>query len=105
MRYSERACEICGAADHAEIFSWSQVAKTRARDFTWSVRNVVCRTCGFAFVSPAPTQDSLHEFYASCYAWLDGSEVGIPVRLSFLKSLRPRFGAVVEVGGNRSDEF
>ena len=39
------------------------------------------------------------------FALFDGSEVGIPARLSFLKSLRPRFRSVVEVGGNRSDEF
>jgi SAM-dependent methyltransferase len=105
MRYADRACEICGSADHAEIFSWDRVAKTRLRDFKWSIRNVVCRNCGFAFVSPAPTQESLHEFYMSCFALFDGSEVGIPARLSFLKSLRPRFGSVVEIGGNRSEEF
>ena len=97
MQYADRLCEICGSADHAEVFSWTQVAKTRIRDFRWSIRNVVCQECGFAFVSPAPTQESLHEFYTSCFALFDGSEVGIPDRLSFLKSLRPRFGAVVEV--------
>lgn len=105
MQYAGRLCEICGSADHAEIFSWSHAAKTRIRDFKWLIRNVVCQKCGFAFVSPAPTQASLHDFYTSCFALFDGSEVGIADRLSFLKSLRPRFGAVVEVGGNRSDEF
>jgi hypothetical protein len=64
MRYGGRLCEICGSAEHAEIFSWDHVAKTRIRDFKWSIRNVVCKSCGFAFVSPAPTPESLHEFYS-----------------------------------------
>lgn len=64
----ERACDCCGSKDFEEIWNYSLESRTKQNTFLWNVRNVVCRNCGFAFVSPSPTEDALEEYYKDSFS-------------------------------------
>lgn len=64
----ERVCDCCGSKDFEEIWNYSIESRTKRNTFLWNVRNVVCRNCGFAFVSPSPTDDVLEEYYKDSFS-------------------------------------
>ena len=107
LQYTERNCAACGGTDHREVFSWSTSVRGRTRDYVWHIRNVVCTSCGFSFVTPAPTVASLDGYYADSFALHEGASVGSRQRLAFLAEIQAPLdgGSVVEIGGNRRGEF
>lgn len=109
IEYAGRTCDCCGGARLEEILAYETKARTRSRTYLWKVRNVVCQTCGFAFVSPVPTEESLAEYYADCYSFWRGEAIEFSVenRLSLLRrniepGSRPLF---VEIGSNATEPF
>lgn len=53
-------CPICGSKNHSCLFT--------TRDFRYSTcdvrfKVVICQGCGFKFLNPRPTQESIWEFY------------------------------------------
>lgn len=109
IEYVERNCDCCGGARLDEILAYETKARTRSRTYLWKVRNVVCRDCGFAFVSPVPTEVSLAEYYADCYSFWRGEAIEFSVenRLALLRrnivpGSRPLF---VEIGSNATEPF
>jgi hypothetical protein len=109
IEYVDRNCDYCGGDNLDQILAYSTRARTRSFTYLWKVRNVVCRDCGFAFVSPVPTQESLAEYYADCYPFWRGEsiEFSIENRLALLRrnikpGSRPSF---VEVGNNATEPF
>jgi SAM-dependent methyltransferase len=109
IEYSERPCDVCGGRDLHEIFHYTTRAKTRSGIYEWNVRNVVCRACGFAFVSPVPTQQSLASYYSDIYEHWQGGviEFSIAKRLVLLNRYlpsrqRPLFA---EIGPNATLDF
>ena len=109
IEYVERDCDCCGGARLDEILKYETKARTRSRIYLWKVRNVVCQTCGFAFVSPVPTESSLSEYYADCYSFWRGEAIEFSVenRLALLRrnikpGSRPLF---VEIGSNATEPF
>lgn len=109
IEYVERNCDCCGGVRLDEILAYDTKARTRSRTYLWKVRNVVCRDCGFAFVSPVPTEESLSEYYADCYSFWRGEAIEFSVenRLALLRrnivpGSRPLF---VEIGSNATEPF
>jgi predicted SAM-dependent methyltransferase len=109
IEYVERNCDCCGGARLDEIQKYETKARTRSRTYLWKVRNVVCQTCGFAFVSPVPTESSLAEYYADCFSFWRGEAIEFSVenRLALLRrniktGSRPLF---VEIGSNATEPF
>jgi SAM-dependent methyltransferase len=109
IRYNDRNCDLCAGSDLHEVIAYTTKARTRSDTFLWQVRNVVCRSCGFAFVSPAPTEQSLAEYYADSFPLASGGiiEFQPEKRINLLcrhiqLDSRPLF---VELGGNASDAF
>ena len=109
IEYVERNCDCCGGERLDEILKYDTKARTRSRTYLWKVRNVVCRDCGFAFVSPVPTEESLSEYYADCYSFWRGEAIEFSVenRLALLRrnivpGSRPLF---VEIGSNATEPF
>jgi SAM-dependent methyltransferase len=109
IEYSERPCDVCGGRDLHEIFHYTTRAKTRSEVFEWHVRNVVCRACGFSFVSPVPTQQSLASYYSDVYEHWQGGviEFSIASRVRLVNRYlpsgqRPLF---VEIGPNATVDF
>ncbi len=109
IEYVERNCDCCGGVRLDEILKYDTKARTRSRTYLWKVRNVVCQTCGFAFVSPVPTEGSLSEYYADCYSFWRGEAIEFSVenRLALLRrNIRPGSRPLfVEIGSNATEPF
>lgn len=109
MEYRDRACDLCGSRDLERIWTYQFNATTRSGQYVWQVCNVICRNCGFAFVSPSPTDASLARYYADCHAPWSGQSVDYSVtkRLEvILRHLPPRTTPqFVEIGGSMNTEF
>jgi len=56
----ERPCPLCGFADYFILSEKMQ--------FRLDCRTVVCKRCGFCFVSPLPKREVLETFYRDAYA-------------------------------------
>lgn len=57
---NDRACPLC---NHAE-----KVVLSRRMQFGLDCTTVICRNCGFCFVSPPPTREAYQSFYREVYA-------------------------------------
>ena len=109
IRYAKRDCDICGSGSHTEIVAYAAKARTHGGVYKWQVRDVVCRQCGFAFVSPAPTEQSLTDYYTDSFAFWRGEKVEFSIehRLKFLRRHLDDFpkGTFVEIGPNATQGF
>ncbi len=54
-----KECPICGES-HFESIS-------RSDKFDHGIENVICKNCSFVFMNPAPTKESLDDFYKNRY--------------------------------------
>lgn len=54
-----KACPICGQADFETV--------SKSDKFKHGIENVVCKTCSFTFLNPAPTEAALEDFYKNKY--------------------------------------
>lgn len=59
MRLEAVPCPLCDSWDHELL--------ARTDRYGMGVRTVGCRSCGFVFTNPQPTQAALDDFYASHY--------------------------------------
>jgi len=107
FEYHPRHCDCCGSDKLEPAFSFDYVVRQRTRSWCWKVRNVVCKTCGFALVSPAPSAEELRAYYADSFAAADVgvAEFSIPKRIEFLRTHSVRTDRYVEIGANNSTEF
>jgi hypothetical protein len=103
----ERSCDCCGGTEFDEVWSYSHVARTKNDRYEFNIRNVVCRYCGFAFVSPAPSQQWLDRYYEDAYSKYAGQPLAssIDARLSVLKRYGAPSSRFLEVGSNRLSTF
>jgi len=109
IKLLERSCDCCGGNDLEEVWRYSRQAKTRNNDFNWEVRNVVCRSCGFAFVSPSPAEEDLEKYYRESYSIFSGQEIdySIDKRMHVIEKYLEKTGAdsYIEIGSNDCPEF
>ena len=109
IQYRKRKCDCCDADDLEEMWQYEHACKTRNNTYNWNVRNVICRNCGFAFVSPAPTDESLDEYYGDSFSIFSGQKIdySIEKRLNVIRRCQSTIGATsyLEIGSNNSPEF
>ncbi len=109
IQLERRECDCCGSSDLEEIWSYAQKCKTRNKTFLWKVTNVACRNCGFAFVSPSPTIDSLKEYYEDSFSLFSSKTVDYSIenRINIIKKYRAetRAKSYLEIGSNNCPEF
>lgn len=118
IRLQERVCDCCGSQDMEEIWRYSVESKTRNQVFLWDVRNVVCRHCGFAFVSPTPVEEDLEDYYKDSFSIFSEQEIDFSIenRLMLItERLRiseqhhsqapDEVKTYIEVGSNNCPEF
>lgn len=109
IKTTSRNCDICGCSDLDEISSYSLKSRTRNDISVWNVRNVVCKNCGFAFVSPAPLQESLDEHYSDSFdlSTISTPDYSIDKRIKFIKSLlnSKKASSYLEIGSNNCPAF
>ncbi len=105
--YESRECENCGSSRQEELWAYSHDVKTRHRLFRFDVRNVICRDCGFVFVSPVPSAASLQGYYADAYSAPASQlpDYDVERRLACIDSAGPRRRLLVEVGSNQQTAF
>ncbi len=109
IKYEDRNCDLCGGRDLEEIWKYSIKSRTRNDITQWKVRNVICRNCGFAFVSPSPTQKSLESHYADSFELFAGQrpDYSIEKRIALIKKycIKRRNTTYLEIGSNNCPEF
>ena len=62
-----RSCECCAAGADEVLWEYTHLTRTRTKAWCFEVCNVLCTSCGFTFVSPCPTQESLLEYYSDSF--------------------------------------
>jgi SAM-dependent methyltransferase len=109
IELADRQCDCCENTELEEVWRYEKEARTKQHTFTWQVRNVICKRCGFAFVSPVPTEGSLKDYYGDSYEYFRGIELdySIEKRIGLIvRYLRGNHDArYVEVGGNENTRF
>ncbi len=109
IKTKKRTCDCCGSRDLEEIWSYSMKTKTKNDISQWNVRNVICRKCGFVFVSPCPTQQSLNSHYMDSFEHSanQNPDFSLQNRLGIIRRLcRPgRKSSYIEIGSNKCPDF
>lgn len=107
IRLRARGCENCGGSDQEQLWHQSFTARTRLGKFRFDVNNVICRNCGFVFVSPVFDEADLADYYKESFsAFADAApDYDVEKRLAFLGSVAPQGDLFVEVGANLQTRF
>ncbi len=107
IRLIPRECECCGGSDLESLWRHQFEARTRSGSYLFDTCNVICRDCGFVFVSPAYCDDDLAAYYADAFPTFSDQtlDYDVDLRLALLTQHDPEPGAFVEVGGNQHGVF
>ena len=107
IRLVPRSCDCCGSSDLYPVFAHSYTAETRNNSWHFELNNVLCKHCGFAFVSPCFHQDDLNAYYSDSFAALqnENDEFDPQKRRDFIERYSADAQAFVEIGSNRQTEF
>lgn len=109
IEYKDRSCECCDSDDLQSVWRYQKACKTRSEQYHWDVNNVVCRRCGFAFVSPVPTEQSLSDYYGDSFSIYTEQAVDYSIdnRVNILKQCQQAINAThyLEIGSNNSPQF
>jgi SAM-dependent methyltransferase len=107
IRLRDRNCENCRGNDLEQLWHHSFTARTRSGQYRFDVNNVICRNCGFVFVSPVFDEADLDDYYEGSFgAFVDAApDYDIEKRLTFLNEVIGGGDLFVEVGANRPTEF
>lgn len=109
IEYTSRNCDCCDSDDLQSVWHYQTSCKTRNDEYYWDVNNVVCRHCGFAFVSPTPCEKSLSHYYTDSFSIFEGQEIdySIEKRIQILKQCQKAINATryLEIGSNDSPQF
>ena len=106
---TERNCDLCQGQvlDPIYVYQHSEIIAGKA--FQWTVRNVVCAGCGFAFVSPVPSQEFMDKYFQNKVSISSDMKVdySIPKRLELIgKYIEPCDDKTfVEIGSNNCPDF
>ena len=107
FEYEARVCECCGSIDMEELWAYDYNTPTQTGVYKFAVRNVICRACGFVFVSPAPNECSLVPYYADSFCYWDGQilDYDIEKRIEFIRTQLNGTEFFLEVGSNQKGRF
>lgn len=112
MPTRNRGCEACGESPLQEVYHWSHIAATRSKRWLFENRIVICKNCGFSFLSPCHEADALSSYYSDSFARFGGQALDFSPekRLAFIeKAMSHRGGlkveGVIELGGNAATSF
>ena len=107
---AHRGCDCCGGVELQEIYSYYYKVRTKKGQLAWEVRNVVCKKCGFAFVSPVPEEKTLSNFYENQYGYCRGQAIdySIEKRISSIKKYKKTGSSLnkfIDIGAGLSAEM
>jgi hypothetical protein len=103
----QRRCECCGGDDIDPVWAGEEVVRRAKHTWLFPFSVVVCKECGFAFNSPAPSENDLISYYSD---GLSGyKEIGLPysidARVEILKKYSSSQWLFAEIGGDQPGEF
>ena len=108
--YRQRDCESCAGRNVETL--WSQAFKARTRSGFWNFQttDVICKDCGFVFVSPAQKSEELLEYYSDSLSPYASQELDYDVdkRLKAIDRVLSRGGVYkrfLELGSNAQSFF
>ena len=101
-----RPCECCGGEDLEPLWKYELETRTRNGRFVFNVNNVICRHCGFVFVSPVFRESDLSAYYADAFSSFEMQTLDYDpgVRLALLNEVACD-GVFVEVGAHQRTAF
>ncbi|MGD1151779.1 MAG: methyltransferase domain-containing protein [Syntrophales bacterium] len=108
LEYQNRSCDCClEASNTEELWKFKYAACGRSDRYQFDVRNVICCDCGFVFVSPAPTSESLAQYYSDTFPLWENLKLDFNVgtRLEFIRKHTRGNGLIVEIGCSKIGEF
>lgn len=107
IRLAARNCECCEGSTLEPLWRYSYNARTRNGRFVFNVSNVICRRCGFVFVSPVYQETDLAAYYEDSYSQAPHLESDFDVRkrCDFIGSLGNIGEVFLEVGANQRGPF
>ena len=107
LELEPRDCENCLSDDLEPLSSVLYDARTRVGTYRFNSTNVICRSCGFVFVSPIYQHSDLSEYYQNSFAAYEGQQPDYDSakRISFLADVAPHCDVLVEIGSNRRTTF
>ncbi|MCX5807589.1 MAG: methyltransferase domain-containing protein [Proteobacteria bacterium] len=103
----ERYCPCCNNNDLEKLWSYTFPAKTKKAIWEFNVCNVICRKCGFVFVSPAAIEKDLKDYYFDSYTPYDKQTLDYDInkRIEFIKRNLSHREVYIEIGSNRQSIF
>jgi len=102
-----RACDCCDGQNLESLWAYDREVRTRNGWFVFQVNIVVCRGCGFVFVSPVFNETDLHAYYSDSHSSFEMQVLDYDpaIRLAFLDRMIGPGGTFVEVGAHQSTLF
>jgi len=105
--YVQRKCCVCGVDNSEDI--WQYEHKTRTRSYYWifEVNNVVCKKCGFVYVTPVPVTRELEGYYGDSLVTYENQilDYDIDKRLQLINKYKRNFSTFMELGSNAKSDF
>ena len=85
-----RDCDCCGSAELQVVHNYNYKTRTKKGQLEWVVNQVICKKCGFVFVSPVPDESTLSRFYENQYVHCHGQVVdySIEKRITSIKKYK-----------------
>lgn len=107
MKLEPRICECCNSSEFESVWSSESIIRKKIAAYRFRVNIVVCKKCGFCFVSPCPTSQALNDYYEDGLSRHEGISLAysVDVRVNTLKKYSVPSGIYAEIGGDRAEEF
>jgi len=103
ISYQNRNCDNCGNDALNSLWHYEREVTARTQKWHFSVNNCICPDCGFVFVSPAPTDESLAAYYADSTTYFR-IDYDISKRVNVIEK-HAKGGTYLELGAKEKSEF
>jgi hypothetical protein len=105
--YVSRSCSACGSQNLESLWAYDFITNTISKQWRFKVNNVICKECGFVFVSPSPNGESLLSYYGDSYSKFDGQSIDYDIekRLNLINQYCPQKETFIEIGANTKTDF
>ena len=100
----DRACENCSGDKLESLWAYERIAKSRTKKWNFSVNNCICKTCGFVFLSPVYTENSLSEYYADAMTYFQ-NDYSIDKRLSVVHRYAAKMAHILSLVQSKKLKF
>jgi hypothetical protein len=104
----DRNCDCCGKNNFETLWKYQYNTRSRNSNWVFNINNVICRECGFVFVSPVYKQATLLEYYEDSFFKFSELKLDYDVnkRLNIINEVINNSKDVyLEIGANAKSKF